>query len=307
MAESYVCSGAMMKCTMGSSPAKLTVLPSRTVFLAGQPQANISDHVSMVNLAPFGVCRSLAFPPTASATAAALGTLTPMPCMHNTPAPWFPGKMDTLIKGQPALLLSSKCQCMWGGTISLINNGQVAIGAQGVDEECSEKSKLNTESVLDGIQLALDAAGFAPGVGAIPDLINASISALRGNWVDAGMSLLAAVPLIGDAAAGIKIARKGVKAAKSVGKLIKLGKGESKVGVKAAESINTWWKKQGLKNAPYKPNTAVLEIKLTEKKTFVRVYDGKISKLKGGWIMEKESIEGLTPKQIQDHCCPLKK
>lgn len=147
MADSYVCSGAMMKCTMGSSPARLTVLPSRTVFLAGQPQANISDHKSMVNLAPFGVCRSLAFPPTASATAAALGTLTPMPCIHNTPAPWFVGKMDTLIKGQPALLQSCKCQCMWGGTISLINNGQVAIGAQGVNE--TKRASFATQRIAE--------------------------------------------------------------------------------------------------------------------------------------------------------------
>lgn len=142
MADSYVCSGAMMKCTMGTSPARLTVLPSRTVFLAGQPMANISDHKSMVNLAPFGLCRSLAFPPTASATAAALGTLTPMPCIHNTPAPWFVGKMDYFIKGQPALLQSCKCQCMWGGTISLINNGQVGEGAQGVNERLLGKQRL---------------------------------------------------------------------------------------------------------------------------------------------------------------------
>lgn len=146
MADSYVCSGAMMKCTMGSSPARLTVLPTRTVFLAGQPQANISDHKSMVNLAPFGVCRSLAFPPTAAATAAAHGHLTPMPCVHNTPAPWFVGKMDHLIKGQPALLQSCKCQCMWGGTISLINNGQVAIGAQGVNERSRRQSIINQKN-----------------------------------------------------------------------------------------------------------------------------------------------------------------
>ncbi len=135
MADSYVCSGAMMKCTMGTSPARLTVLPNRMVFLAGQLMANISDHQSMVNLAPFGVCRSLAFPPTASATAAALGALTPMPCVPNVPAPWMTGKMDYIIKGQPALLQSCKCQCMWGGTISLINNGQVGEGAQGVNEK----------------------------------------------------------------------------------------------------------------------------------------------------------------------------
>ena len=134
-----------MKCTMGTSPAKLTVLPVRTVFLAGQPQANISDHVSMVNLAPFGLCRSLAFPATASATAAAMGTLTPMPCVHNTPTPWMGGKTDLLIKGQPAMLQSCKCQCMWGGTISLINNGQVGQGAQGVQLPPHVRSNVKKE------------------------------------------------------------------------------------------------------------------------------------------------------------------
>lgn len=246
MADSYVCSGAMMKCTMGSSPAKLTVLPSRTVFLAGQPQANISDHKSMVNLAPFGVCRSLAFPPTASATAAAMGTLTPMPCIHNTPAPWFVGKMDTLIKGQPALLQSCKCQCMWGGTITLINNGQVGEGAQDVNEKpkggcdlhLEDNYGLDKDSVLDGIQLALDAAGFVPGFGAIPDLINASISALRGNWTDAGLSLLAAVPLVGDAAAGVKIAKKGVKIAKDAKKGKSITKESSSLIKKAKKKKN---------------------------------------------------------------------
>ena len=108
MADSYVCSGATMKCTMGTSTARLTVLPIRTVFLTGQPMANISDHLTMVNLAPFGRCRSLGFPATAAATAAHHGHLTPMPCMHNTPFPWMGGKMDYIIKGDPALLKSSK-------------------------------------------------------------------------------------------------------------------------------------------------------------------------------------------------------
>lgn len=127
MADSYVCSGATMKCSMGTSQAKLTVLPSRTVFLTGQPMANISDHLSMVNLAPFGRCRSLGFPATASATAANHGTLTPMPCMHNTPFPWRGGKNDYIVKGDPALLKSSTCQCMWGGTITITNDGQTSI------------------------------------------------------------------------------------------------------------------------------------------------------------------------------------
>lgn len=124
MADSYVCSGATMKCSMGTSTAKLTVLPSRTVYLTGKPMANISDHLTMTNLAPFGRCRSMNFPATASATAAAHGKLTPMPCMHNTPFPWMGGKNDYIVKGDPALLKSSTCQCMWGGTISIIDDGQ---------------------------------------------------------------------------------------------------------------------------------------------------------------------------------------
>lgn len=123
---------------MGTSQAKLTVLPSRTVFLTGQPQANISDHLSMVNLVPFGRCRSLGFPATASATAAAHGKLTPMPCMHNTPFPWMGGKNDYLVKGQPALLKSSTCSCMWGGTISITDNGQHGEGTQWVQKKEKE-------------------------------------------------------------------------------------------------------------------------------------------------------------------------
>lgn len=138
MADSYVCSGATMRCSMGTSQAKLTVLPSRTIFLTGQPMANISDHLTMVNLAPFGRCRSLGFPATAAATAAAHGKLTPMPCMHNTPVPWVPGKFDYMIQGQPALLKSCKCQCMWGGTISITDDGQHGEGTQWIQKKEKE-------------------------------------------------------------------------------------------------------------------------------------------------------------------------
>lgn len=153
MADSYVCSGATMRCTMGTSQARLTVLPIRTVFLTGKPQANISDHQTMVNLAPFGRCRSMGFPATASATAAAQGTLTPMPCMHNTPFPWMGGKMDYLIKGQPALLKSSKCQCMWGGTISIVNDGQTGTGCEDLHKRSRDQFPLRKakEIVIDEI------------------------------------------------------------------------------------------------------------------------------------------------------------
>lgn len=101
--------------------------PDRTIWLTGQPQANISDHVPMRNIAPFGRCHTTAYPATGAATAAAHGKLTPMPCVPNTPFPWMGGKNDVILKGQPALLKSSTCKCVWGGTITITFDGQIDV------------------------------------------------------------------------------------------------------------------------------------------------------------------------------------
>ncbi len=67
------------------------------------------------------------------------------------------------------------------------------------------------------------------------------------------------------------------------------------------EETNSWWKNvMGYDNPPYKPGTIVKEIELTKDSTFVRVYDGEVSRMYGGWVMKAEDIAGLTPKQIQD-------
>jgi hypothetical protein len=69
----------------------------------------------------------------------------------------------------------------------------------------------------------------------------------------------------------------------------------------SAEETNNWWKEvMNYDNPPYKPGTIVNEIELSEKTTFVRVYDGETSGMYGGWVMKAEDIEGLTPAQIQD-------
>ncbi len=120
----YVCSGAMMKCSNGLAPSTLMVLPVNRVLNNNQPQANIMDHKPMVNVMPFGMCRSLLNPAVAAATAAAWGTLTPMPCIPNTPAPWFPGKLNSLVANKPALIKSSKLLCTYAGMISFTTPGQ---------------------------------------------------------------------------------------------------------------------------------------------------------------------------------------
>ena len=124
MSDSYVTSKATMKCSCGDRQAKLTVYPDRTVFLTEKPMANISDHISLYNIAPFGRCHTTRYPATGAATAANHGRLTPMPCIPGTVTEWINGKNDYIIKGKPALLKSSYCRCKWGGVIRIIDDGQ---------------------------------------------------------------------------------------------------------------------------------------------------------------------------------------
>ena len=88
-----VCMGAQMMCTFGMAPSALVVLPvGKFTFTDQMPDANIMDHIPMINIMPFGMCMSPANPTVAAATAAALGVLTPMPCIPDTPAPWVPAR-----------------------------------------------------------------------------------------------------------------------------------------------------------------------------------------------------------------------
>ena len=118
------CMGGMMMCTMGAAPSSLIPTP-KPILTSNMVAANIMDHIPIVNIPPFGVCTSLANPMVAAATAAALGVLTPMPCIPATPAPWVPGSPTVLLQGMPALNESSKLMCIWGGSISFTFPGQV--------------------------------------------------------------------------------------------------------------------------------------------------------------------------------------
>jgi hypothetical protein len=118
--------GATLQCSFGVAPSVLTVLPANRV-LTGGPAANIMDHVPLVNVLPFGMCNCPANPMVAAATAAALGVLTPMPCIPMTSAPWMPGSATVMLGGMPALQNSSKLMCQWGGVIQILVPGQFTV------------------------------------------------------------------------------------------------------------------------------------------------------------------------------------
>lgn len=117
--------GAMMQCTFGVAPSSLVVTPEKMLMTSNLPAANIMDHIPMKNIMPFGMCQSLANPMVAAATSAALGVLTPMPCIPVTTSPWVPGSPTVLVKNMPALNNTSKLMCNWAGVISINQAGQM--------------------------------------------------------------------------------------------------------------------------------------------------------------------------------------
>jgi hypothetical protein len=119
-----VVNGATLMCPLGTSPSSLVVLPVNRTENTHQNAATIQDHAPMVNIMPFGMCLSPSNPQVAAATAAALGVLTPQPCLPATASPWAPGAATVQIANQPVLDNVSTCACMWGGVITVADPGE---------------------------------------------------------------------------------------------------------------------------------------------------------------------------------------
>lgn len=122
-----VCMGAMMTCSFGAAPSSLIVLPTNKTTTGYMPDANIMDNIPFVNIMPFAMCSSLANPTVAAATTAALGVLTPMPCIPVTVTPWTPGSATVMLANMPTLNNSCTLNCMWGGVITFSNPGQTTV------------------------------------------------------------------------------------------------------------------------------------------------------------------------------------
>jgi len=118
-----VCTGAMMMCPFGLAPSSFVATP-RPVQTSAMIAGVITDNIPIANIPPFGMCTSAANPTVAAATAAALGVLTPMPCVPVFPAPWAPGAPNVLIGNIPALDNVSKLMCAYGGVVQFTMPGQ---------------------------------------------------------------------------------------------------------------------------------------------------------------------------------------
>lgn len=124
-----VCSGAVLQCSFGVAPSPLTVLAPGRPTVAGMAMANLHDRVPFVNVQPFALCTTTSNPAVAAATAAALGALTPAPCMPALPAPWVGASPTVTVGGSPGLTTTARCQCLYGGVISILAPGPLTVTA----------------------------------------------------------------------------------------------------------------------------------------------------------------------------------
>lgn len=120
---SQVCTGAALQCSFGSAPSTFA---ASGVQVDATAAAGVVSDVTPSNVPPFALCTSLANPQVAAATSAAMGALTPQPCVPVL-SPWTPGSSKVTIGGVAALDDSSQCSCSWGGVITVSSAGQTSV------------------------------------------------------------------------------------------------------------------------------------------------------------------------------------
>lgn len=123
-----VVEGAKCICSFGVAPGTLRVTSQMDCQAEGKPIAAISDCQPNVNLTSFDMCSSLANPAVASATAAALGVLTPQPCTFVPAGTWTLENPKVLVGGKPCLVNSASLVCGLGaGVVRVIEPGQAKV------------------------------------------------------------------------------------------------------------------------------------------------------------------------------------
>ena len=120
---------AVCQCTFGAAPAPLSVTSQSTVTGMNLLVGTIMDFPKPPMT--FGVCCCPNNPAVIAATAATylvslevataltkIGVMTPAPCIPAC-TPWAPGSPTVIVGGKPALNITSKCACSYGGVRSI--------------------------------------------------------------------------------------------------------------------------------------------------------------------------------------------
>lgn len=114
------CLSTLIKCSFGVAPGTLMALPVKMVFPSFQPVICNIDFVPFMNIMTFVMCQSMSNPMVIAATAAAMGALTPMPCIPVLIGPWNSQHAKIKVKNIPTATMQSMCNCAYAGAISIM-------------------------------------------------------------------------------------------------------------------------------------------------------------------------------------------
>lgn len=172
--------------------------------------------------------------------------------------------VNVRVNGKRVVRHEDKCKMNSGNTIGrvIFDPGGSAGASSDITPETPEEENSLWSKSSDWVHGGLDALGFIPLFGAIPDLVNAGIYALEGNSVEAGISAIAAVPAYGDSVKAVAVSAKVVKfivrktVAKETAELVAKKMAKEKVRKElAAEAAKSELKNVHItKRTPYRRN-----------------------------------------------------
>lgn len=110
--------GSLLQCTHGVAPAAFVATPKPAPMVNGALAIATVEQTTLNNVATFVMCNSPTNPAVAAATSAAMGVLTPMPCVPVL-TPWTPSPVVPTVTMLPTASALSTCNCMHGGLIRI--------------------------------------------------------------------------------------------------------------------------------------------------------------------------------------------
>jgi hypothetical protein len=118
-----------LMCSFGEAPGlfRSMHLPGKPVIMDAFATATILEIIPLENIPTFVMCMSILNPEVIAATAAALGVLTPMPCIPVVVDPWEPPALVACYEDIPLATCESKCVCLWGGVIGAVAPVEVLV------------------------------------------------------------------------------------------------------------------------------------------------------------------------------------
>jgi hypothetical protein len=102
-------------------------MPEHGVLAENKVLVCSNNTVPNVNITPFGMCSSMANPAVSSATAAAMGVLTPQLCTPMIVGTWMPFSATVLVGGKPLVKTDATVNCTYAGVISVVAPGQLSV------------------------------------------------------------------------------------------------------------------------------------------------------------------------------------